>query len=60
LINKLITVERRIVRKIFGPRRKADGYWRIKINQEINEKLKGQNIIGFINKQTDIKLVRPG
>jgi hypothetical protein len=28
-----------------------DGYWRIKTNQEINEILKGQNIIGFIKKQ---------
>jgi hypothetical protein len=24
------------------------GYWRIKINQKINDILKGQNIIGFI------------
>jgi len=36
---------------IFGPTRRVDGYWRIKINQEINEILKGQNIIGFIKKQ---------
>jgi hypothetical protein len=28
-----------------------DGYWRIKTNQEINDILKGQNIIGFIKKQ---------
>jgi hypothetical protein len=27
------------------------GYWRIKTNQEINDILKGQNIIGFIKKQ---------
>jgi len=39
------------MRKIFGPTRTDDGYWRIKINQEINEMLKGQNIIGFIKKQ---------
>ena len=39
------------MRKIFGPTRKDDGYWRIKTNQEINEILKGQNIIGFIKKQ---------
>jgi hypothetical protein len=43
--------EGRIMRKIFGPTRTDDGYWRIKINQEINEMLKGQNIIGFIKKQ---------
>jgi len=39
------------MRKIFGPTRTDDGYWRIKINQEINVILKGQNIIGFIKKQ---------
>ena len=43
--------ERKIMRKIFGPTRTDDGYWRIKTNQEINAILKGQNIIGFIKKQ---------
>jgi len=43
--------ERRIMRKIFGPTRTDDGYWRIKTNQEINEILKVQNIIGLIKKQ---------
>ena len=52
MINKLKTFERNIVRKIFGPTRTDDGYWRIKANQEINDILKGQNIIGFIKKQT--------
>jgi len=44
-------IERRIVRKISGPTRTDDGYWRIKTNQEINEILKGQNIIEFNKKQ---------
>ena len=43
--------ERKIMRKIFDPARSDDGYWRIKTNQEINDILKGRNIIGFINKQ---------
>jgi len=43
--------ERRIMRKIFRPTRTDDGYWMIKTNQEINEILKGQNIIVFIKKQ---------
>ena len=43
--------ERKIIRKILGPTRLDDGYWRIKTNQEINDILKGQNIIGFIKKQ---------
>ena len=51
MINKLITFERKIMRKIYGPTRTEDGYWRIKTNQEINDMLKGQNIIGFIKKQ---------
>jgi hypothetical protein len=37
--------------KIYDPTRTADGYWRIKTNQELNDTLKGQNIIGFIKKQ---------
>ena len=43
--------ERKVMRKIFGPMRSEDGYWRIKINQEISDILKGQNIIEFIKKQ---------
>ena len=46
-----MTFERKIMRKIFGPARTDDGYWRIKTNQEINGILKGQNIIGFTKKQ---------
>jgi ketosteroid isomerase-like protein len=37
--------ERNIMRKLYGYKRTADGHWRIKINQEINDILKGQNII---------------
>jgi len=44
--------EKRIIRKISGPTRTDGGYWRSKTNQEINKILKGQNIIGFIKKQT--------
>jgi hypothetical protein len=46
------------MRKILGPTRSDDGYWRIKTNQEINDIQKGQNIIGFI-KKTKIELVGP-
>ena len=38
-----------MMRKIFGPTRTNDGYWRINTKQEINDILKGENIIGFIN-----------
>ena len=43
--------ERKIMRKIYGPTRTEDGSWRIKTTQEINDILKGQNMIGFIKKQ---------
>jgi hypothetical protein len=46
-----MTFERKIIRKIYGPTRTDDGYWRIETNQGINNILKGQNIIGFIKKQ---------
>jgi hypothetical protein len=46
------------MRKVFGPTRSDDGYWRIKTNQQINDILKGQTMIEFI-KKTKIKLVRP-
>ena len=51
MIDKLMIFERRIIRKIFGHERRDDGYWRIKTNQEINDILKAQNIIGFVKKQ---------
>jgi hypothetical protein len=51
MVKKLMIFERKIMGKILGPTRTDDGYWRIKINQEINDILKGQNIIGFIIKQ---------
>jgi hypothetical protein len=43
MINKLMTFERKIMRKIYGPTRTEDGYWKIKTNQEINDIIKGQN-----------------
>ena len=46
-----MTFERKIIRKIFGPTRTNDGYWRVKTNKEINYTMKGKNIIGFIEKQ---------
>jgi hypothetical protein len=46
-----MTFKRKIMRKMYGPTRTDDGYWKIKTNQEINDILKGQNIIGFIKTQ---------
>jgi len=50
-MNKLMIFERKVTRKIFGHTRSDDGCWRIKSNNEINDMLKEQNIIGFIKKQ---------
>ena len=51
MTNKLKTVETKVMRKISGPTRTDDGYWRIKTNQEMNDTLKGKNVIEFIIKQ---------
>jgi len=51
MTNKVTTFERRIMREIFRPTKRDDGYWRIEINQEIIDVLKGQNVIWFIKKQ---------
>jgi hypothetical protein len=51
MINRLMVFERKVMRKIFGPTKSGDGYWRIKTNQEISDILKGQNVIGFVKKQ---------
>ena len=43
--------ERNIMRKMSGATGTDDVCWRIKTVQEINDILKGQNVIGFIKKQ---------
>ena len=50
--------ERKIMKKIVGPTRSEDGYWRIKTNQEINDILKGKKYIWVYQKAT-IELARP-
>ena len=47
IINKLLVFERKILRKIFGPKNE-NGIWRIKTNQELDEIIKHKNIINFI------------
>ena len=50
IINKLLVFERKILRKIFGPKNE-NGIWRIKTNQELDEIIKHKNIIKFIRAQ---------
>ena len=47
MINKLMMFERKIMRKIYGPSRNEDGYWRIKTNQ-LSDLLKVQNIMDLL------------
>ena len=43
----LMTWERKILRKIYGPR-KENGQWRIKTNEELRTKYKSQDIVTVI------------
>jgi len=43
--------ERKILRKIFGPTREANGMWRIKTNKELDELIKHRNIIHYVKAQ---------
>ena len=51
IIQKLMIVERKILRKIFGPTKEVNGLWRIKTNEELDEPIKRKNIIRFIKSQ---------
>jgi hypothetical protein len=50
IISKLLLFERKILRKIFGPNNE-NCIWCIKTNQELDEIIKGKNIINFIRAQ---------
>ena len=40
--------ERRILRKIFGPAQNEDGFWRIRMNYELNDLIKNADIVRFV------------
>ena len=40
--------ERKILRKIFGPTKEANGIWKIKTNKEVDELIKHRNIINYV------------
>ncbi|PSN53990.1 hypothetical protein C0J52_13487 [Blattella germanica] len=50
-IRKLFCFERKILRKIFGPNKNADGTWSIKTNNELEKIIKNRNIINHIKAQ---------
>jgi hypothetical protein len=45
MIKKLMISERKILRRIFGPTKEKDGTWRIKTNEELDYRIKHNNII---------------
>jgi hypothetical protein len=40
--------ERRILRRIFGPVQNEDGFWRIRMNNELNDLIKNADIVRFV------------
>jgi len=42
---KLLVFERKILRRIFGPTQKANGEWRLKTNEELEEAINNKNIL---------------
>jgi hypothetical protein len=45
---KLMVFERRILRRIVGPTKKADGEWRLKTNEELENAIRYGNIVRHI------------
>ena len=39
---------------IYGPRQNPDGTWRIKTNDELRHRMKQEDIIKFVNSQTEM------
>jgi hypothetical protein len=51
IIQKLSVSERKVLRKIFGPTREANGIWRIKTNKEFDELIKHRNTTNYVKAQ---------
>ena len=41
-------IQRKVLRKIYGPTKEKDGTWRIKSNEELNRLTGNKNIINYI------------
>jgi hypothetical protein len=50
-MQKLVILERKILRKIFRPTKESNGLWRIKTNEELDDLIQQQNVIWFIKSQ---------
>jgi len=49
--NKLMVLERKVLRRIFGSTKERDGTWRIKRSNELDELIRHKNIIHHIKAQ---------
>ena len=58
IIQKLLVIERKILRRIFGPT-KENQIWRVKTNEELDKPIKHKNIINHIKAQR-LTRGRPG
>jgi hypothetical protein len=45
---QLLVFERKIVRRIFGPTQNADGEWRLKRNEKLENAIRYENIVRHI------------
>jgi hypothetical protein len=45
---KLLVLERKILRRIFGPTQKASGEWRLKTNEELEKAINNENVVRYI------------
>jgi hypothetical protein len=50
VIQKLLVLEKKILRRIFGPTRENQ-IWRVKTNEELDKLIKHKNIINYIKAQ---------
>jgi hypothetical protein len=48
---KLLIAERKILKRIFRPKKMRDGTWRIKTNDELNNLFRNMDIINYIKVQ---------
>ena len=48
---RLAVFERKILRKLSGPTKEANGIWRMKTNKELDELIKHRNIINYVKAQ---------
>ena len=51
IIQKVCVFERKILRRISGPTKEANGIWGIKTNKELDELIKHRNITNYVKAQ---------